>query len=233
MSLKHRSTLPEKMDDLSAPEGQVRRALAEIETINRWLGGYRVVTEALEQLSWPHEAKEVRLLDIGSGGGDTLRAIARWAQKKGLAMRLTGIDINPAMTRYASKRTASHPNVHFRTASVFDADLDREAPHIVTCNLLAHHFDGPALAQLLSRLDALATDAVIINDLHRHPVAYHSIKMLTRLFSRTYLVKYDAPLSVARALTRREWQQALRAAGINSYTMRWRWAWRWEIIIAK
>ncbi len=148
-------------------------------------------------------------------------------------MNLTGVDINGAMTRYASKRCGRHENLRFRTASVFDESLDAEAPHIVTCNLLAHHFDGTALIALLKRLTSLAGHAVIINDLHRHPIAYHSIKVLTRLFSRTYLVRYDAPLSVARALTRLEWQLALREAGISRYSIRWRWAWRWEIIIYK
>ncbi len=81
-SFKHRSTLPEKMDDPSAPEGDVRRALKEIEIINRWLGGYRVVTDALDEMVWPEADGPVSLLDIGSGGGDTLRAIARWAQKR-------------------------------------------------------------------------------------------------------------------------------------------------------
>ena len=80
---------------------------------------------------------------------------------------------------------------------------------------------------------ALATHAVVINDLHRHWFAYYSIKAITAVFSKTYLVKYDAPLSVARALTRSEWEEILRLADIRNYSLKWRWAWRWELIIEK
>lgn len=70
-----------------------------------------------------------------------------------------------------------------------------------------------------------------INDLQRHPLAYYSIKLLTGLFSRSYLVKHDGPLSVKRALVRKEWEQVLAMAGITNYTIRWQWAFRYLIIV--
>jgi 2-polyprenyl-3-methyl-5-hydroxy-6-metoxy-1,4-benzoquinol methylase len=229
--LRRRSTQPEKMDDPSAPEVEVRQALSELETINRWLGGYTATLDALEQMEWPREV--VTIMDVGCGGGDTLRSVAKWAAKKQRRVKLLGIDINPAMTRYAGNKSLRFPDIHFKTANVFDDALLLETPHIVICNHFTHHFDGDDLVVLVSRLYQMATHAVIINDLHRHPIAYHSIKVLSRLFSRTYLVKYDGPLSVARSLTRREWLQVFAAAGIRHYSIRWRWAWRWEIVITK
>lgn len=227
--LSRRSTAPEKMDDPAVPEGEVRKALNELETINRWLGGYSVVINALEKIAWPREV--VTIMDLGSGGGDMLRTIAGWAEKRQRRVRLIGVDINPAMTRYAGNKSLRFPDIHFKTTSVFDDALLLEQPHIVTCSLFAHHFDGDDLVGLVSRMKQLAGTAVIINDLHRHPIAYHSIKMLTRAFSRTDLVRFDGPLSVARSLTRKEWKQVLGKAGISNYSIRWRWAWRWEIII--
>ena len=70
-----------------------------------------------------------------------------------------------------------------------------------------------------------------INDLQRHPFAYHSIKMLTKLFSRSYLVKNDGPVSVLRGFRRREWVQLLHEAGITNYSIRWRWAFRYLIVV--
>lgn len=230
-NLRQRSSAPEKMDDPAVPEGEVRKALAELEKINRWLGGYSLILNALDKIEWPREP--VTLMDLGSGGGDVLRVIAEWADKKQRRMKLIGVDINPAMTRYAGNKSLHFPDIHFKTASVFDDALLLEEPHIVTCCLFAHHFDGDDLVALVSRMAQLAGRAVIINDLHRHPIAYHSIKVLTRAFSRTHLVKFDGPLSVARSLTRKEWKGVLTAAGIRNYSIRWRWAWRWEIIITK
>jgi hypothetical protein len=67
--------------------------------------------------------------------------------------------------------------------------------------------------------------------LHRHPVAYYSIKALTNLFSGSYLVKNDAPLSVLRAFRKKELQNLLLAAGIKNYSLRWKWAFRWQLIL--
>jgi ubiquinone/menaquinone biosynthesis C-methylase UbiE len=219
------------MDDLDVPEGEVRRALHELEIVNRWLGGYSVVLGALGRLDWPREPAVI--MDLGCGGGDMLRAISAWADKKQRRVRLVGVDRNPAMTRYAGNKSLKYPSISFRTADVFDPALLADAPHIAMCSLFAHHFDQDELVKLVQHMHRLARRAVIINELHRHPIAYQSIKTLTALFSRTYLVKYDAPLSVARSLTRGEWQEVMKAAGINGYSIRWRWAWRWEIIIEK
>ena len=230
-NLRNRSEHPEKMDDLSVPEGEVRKALAEIERINKWLGGYKVVIDALNRIDWPREPTVI--MDLGSGGGDVLRAVSQWADKKQRRVRLVGIDMNPAMTRYAGNKSLKFPAISFRTANVFDDALLSDAPHIAMCSLFAHHFDRDDLVKLIVQMNKLARRAVIINDLHRSRIAYHSIKALTTLFSKAELVKYDAPLSVARSLTRKEWQQVMKDAGVKNYSIRWRWAWRWEIIIDK
>ncbi len=76
-----------------------------------------------------------------------------------------------------------------------------------------------------------ARTGFFINDLHRHPLAYYSIRWLTGLFSRSYLVKNDAPLSVRRGFSRSELKSLLEAAGITNYSIRWRWAFRWLVIV--
>jgi hypothetical protein len=72
-----------------------------------------------------------------------------------------------------------------------------------------------------------------INDLHRHVLAYQSIRLLVSLFSRSYLVKNDAPLSVLRGFRRAEWKEVLHRAGIGHYTLKWKWAFRWLLIVGR
>ncbi|MCH5683887.1 hypothetical protein LWM68_06210 [Niabella sp. W65] len=71
-----------------------------------------------------------------------------------------------------------------------------------------------------------------INDLHRHTLAWWSIKILTAIFSRSYLVKNDAPVSVLRGFRKREWQQLFKKAGIEA-TVSWQWAFRYLILYKK
>jgi hypothetical protein len=45
------------------------------------------------------------------------------------------------------------------------------------------------------------------------------------------MVKFDAPLSVLRGFSRREWIEILEEAGIKTYSIKWKWAFRWQVII--
>ena len=72
---------------------------------------------------------------------------------------------------------------------------------------------------------------MIISDLHRHWLAYHGIKFLTRWFSKSTMVQNDGPLSVMRGFRRKEWIQIFKDSDITNYKIRWKWAFRWQIII--
>jgi hypothetical protein len=69
-----------------------------------------------------------------------------------------------------------------------------------------------------------------INDLQRHWLAYYSIKWLTKIFSKSRLVKNDAPLSVARGFHKSEWNTLFDLAQIKSVTINWKWAFRYLIV---
>jgi ubiquinone/menaquinone biosynthesis C-methylase UbiE len=225
-----RSTQEEIMDDLNTPEKELRINLHELEVVNEYLGGYSVVLSALDKMQLPDN---ISIMDIGSGGGDTLRAIAKWFRKKNKQASLIGIDWNDVMTKYAQEHSKAYSEISFRTIDIFSRQLDSEKADIVTCSLFCHHFEHNNLVELIKRMNELANKSVIINDLHRHWLAYYSIKILTSVFSKTYVVKNDAPLSVARALTRKEWIQVMQDAGISNYSIKWKWAFRWLIIINK
>jgi SAM-dependent methyltransferase len=232
MNLAQRATAEELMDDLTLASDDLRRNLDELETINTWLGGYAPILNALERLRPRFPAgRPLRLADLGSGGGDTLRQIARWARQHHVAVELTGIDANPFMLDYATSKSTAFTEITYRQADIFSDDFQQQPYDILTASLFCHHFPSEQLAAMLPRWQQQAQLAVIINDLHRHPLAYYSIRWLTRLFRGSYLVQHDAPLSVARAFTRQEWVQLLRAAGITCYTLRWRWAFRWQVVI--
>jgi len=226
-----RSTLPEIMDQQGVSVTDTRQALRELEVVNKRLGGYSTVLNALNHIKLPSD--QIVIMDVGCGGGDMLRAIAMWASKRKQKVKLIGVDWNPVMTNFAVEKSQKFPNIEYITISVFDDALMNIKADITTCSLFCHHFEEEQLIKLVKRMYALAGIAVIINDLHRNWFAYYAIKVLTRLFSKTYMVKYDAPLSVARAFTRKDLQHILNLAGISSYTLRWKWAWRWELIIHK
>jgi len=226
-----RSILPEKMDQPDVPEAETRQALRELEVINKFLGGYHVILNALNRLEWNNQP--VTIMDLGCGGGDMLRAIAVQSAKRNRKVKLIGVDWNPVMTAYATEKSKQFSNITYRTLSVFDDALANENADITMNSLFSHHFNNAELVELIKKMYRLSSKAVIINDIHRHWFAYYSIKAITSIFSKTFLVKFDAPLSVARSLTRKEWEVILQAAGVNNFRLRWMWAWRWQLIITK
>ncbi|MGV3640030.1 MAG: methyltransferase domain-containing protein [Adhaeribacter sp.] len=225
---KHRAIQAELMDDLNLSGEALRRNLDELELINTWLGGFQTVTSALSRLP---AAGPLRLADLGCGGGDTLRAIARWANKKQVPLQLLGFDANPFMVDYARRKCRAYPTIEVIRQDVFSPDFQGQQFDVITCSLFCHHFPDQELVELLRQLRSQARVAVIINDLHRHPLAYYFIKWVTRLLPCSHLVRHDAPLSVLRAFTRAELKKILQQAGLRSYSLRWSWAFRWQIII--
>ncbi|MFD2785026.1 methyltransferase domain-containing protein [Hymenobacter rubripertinctus] len=230
--LRARSHQEELMDDLTLASEELRQNLDELETVNTWLGGYAPVLDALDRLR-PHlpATRPLRLADLGSGGGDTLRRIARWARRRGVGVELVGVDANAFMLDYAAAKCAQYPEIRFQQADIFSPTFRQQPFDVLTASLFCHHFSDDQLTTMLAQWHQQAGVAVIINDLHRHWLAYHSIRWLTRLLGGSRLVRHDAPLSVARAFTRPELQRLLAAAGIGRYTLRWRWAFRWQVVI--
>ena len=101
---------------------------------------------------------------------------------------------------------------------------------IIHASLFCHHLTENQLVELV--VFALKHKAIlIVNDLERNPNAYYSIKCLTQLFSRSYLVKNDAPLSVARGFKKKEWADILFKAGATNFTIKNKWAFRHQVIV--
>ena len=106
-------------------------------------------------------------------------------------------------------------------------------PDIIFSSLFCHHFKDPDLVSMFRWMNENSRLGFFINDLHRHTLAYHSIKWLTRAFSNSYLVKNDAPLSVLRGFKKKELEQLLIKAGIRRFSIHWKWAFRWLIVVKK
>ena len=228
----HRSVAIEIMDDLDCHGAVVHQTLRELEVINRWLGGNAVTMGGLKQLlGSSSKQKPISIADLGCGGGDMLMLLAAYGRRKNIPMKLFGIDANPNIIGFAQKNCSVYPEISFEAVNVFSNDFQEKKFDIIIGTLFYHHFQDSELINLLSSLRKQASMGLIINDIHRHWFAFHSIKLLTSLFSRSTMVKFDAPLSVLRAFTKEEWVSILQKGGIARYKIRWKWAFRWQILV--
>jgi ubiquinone/menaquinone biosynthesis C-methylase UbiE len=228
--LSYRSTQPELLDQTGIPFPDIEQNMRELDFINRYLGGHAISIGGLQQLIQTQNriySEPLLIAEIGCGDGNNLMALQRWCVKKNIPVRFIGIDLNPECIAAARLRKGLSDAEWI--CSDYAAVQFTEKPDILFSSLFCHHFTDEALAQQLAWLQRNCRIGFFINDLHRHPLAYYSIQWLTRLFSKSYLVKNDAPLSVWRGFKRKEWRHLLERAGIRNFTIQWKWAFRWLI----
>ncbi len=212
MDFSLRTDLPEAMDDPALPPAIYARCLDDLAAVNRLTLTHRPTLRWLRRATkdWPQGAA-FSVLDIAYGDGDLLRAIARFAARRGFVARLMGLDLNP---RSAAVATAASPGlgIEYRTGDVFGADVDLRADFIVTSQF-THHLSRHQIVRLLRLMDANAAKGWHITDLHRHTLAYHGFPVLARVMGWHKIVRRDGQISVARGFTKAEWHAMTLEAG--------------------
>ena len=230
-SFQNRSGLKELLDEENVPFDAIRQNMKELDKINHLLGGHRITLKGFRLLIEDKKQPIWHVVEIGCGGGDNLRVIKDWAGKHKLNVQLTGIDINTECIAFA-KTVKGNAGIHFITSDYRNAVLKQPAD-VIFSSLFCHHFSHQHLMEQLQWMYRHALHGFFINDLHRHPIAYYSIQWLTHLFSKSYLVKHDAPVSVLRGFRKAELIELVNAAGLHDVHMNWQWAFRWLIVCKK
>lgn len=225
-----RATDQEVMDDLQSSGEVLNQALRELDTINELLGGNYVTINGISQLLNGTRVNDVHIADLGCGGGEMLRLILKWAERKSQKVTLIGVDANASVVEFARKHTKKNQHIEFEAIDIFSEAFKAKSFDIVTGTLFFHHFTTEELITFFRQLKKQTRIGLVINDIHRHWAAYHSIQWLTKLFSKSSMVKNDAPLSVLRAFKRSELRFILDQAGFTNYSIRWMWAFRWQVI---
>ncbi len=227
MTFKQRSYQPELLDDNSIPFADIKQNMEELNTINTLLGGHAITVKGVAKLMG--NLKEITICEIGCGGGDNLIAINNYCTQKHIRVNFIGIDIKQACIDFAKTKTALHHNTKW-LVSDYQQVVFKTKPTIIFSSLFCHHFTNDQLINQLQWMQKNASVGFFINDLQRHFLAYYSIKIITQIFSKSYLVKNDAPLSVARGFVKNDWVTIFKNAQINNYQITWQWAFRFLII---
>jgi SAM-dependent methyltransferase len=227
--LSKRSYQKELLDGDDIPFEDIKQNMHELDVINTWLGGHQITIKGLGHLmNRVSHPQALYICEIGCGGGDNLRVIQEYCKKKSIPVKLMGVDINPHCIAYAQSRK-ENDGIEF-ICSDYSKAMFTQKPDIIFSSLFCHHFTEDELQQQFVWMKNNSTLGFFVNDLHRHLLAYHSIKLLTTLFSKSYLVKNDAPLSVARGFKKDELTKLLHQSSIIHYQLKWKWAFRWLLI---
>lgn len=156
-------------------------------------------------------AGPLRILDVGSGGGGMLRRIERWARKRGVAVELVGIDINPHAERIAREFTGGGSSIQWITGDAFSyaGPVD-----VVLSALLTHHLTETEIVRFLKWMEATARRGWFVNDLCREPTSYRLYDLLSAVMPWHRFLRHDGLVSFRRSFREADWSRMIAAAGI-------------------
>lgn len=207
-----RSThLREHLDEPMSRE-VLERCLRDLRRINRLLRGYRPVLDWLDTNFAVPGGRPLHILDVGSGYGDVLRRIDRWARRRGIAVELTGVDLNAETVAIAAGATGRE-SIEWVQADVFAYQPGRPV-HLIISSLFTHHLTQAEIVRFLGWMEQRAELGWLINDLSRSPVPYHLYRLFSRAVGLHPYVRHDGAVSIARSFVREDWLAMCAAAGL-------------------
>ena len=227
-----RSDSVEIMDDFELEGELLKDALDKIAGINRLLGGNKVTLDGVEMLiKGKNIHSEIRILDVGCGNGDMLRALSDYAREKGLKFKLLGMDANQYTINHAEHLSQDYPNVSFQCADIFNEIKQDRHFDVILCTLTLHHFKDDEIIKLINGLRKQAKIGIVINDLHRSKLAYYLFIMVCGIFRLNKMSKDDGLVSILRGFKMNDIMHYADCLNIDRYILRWRWAFRYQWII--
>src|ERR1051326_1877239 len=195
-SFAHRLQESELMDDLIRPEREFEEAYRELAIINRRLGGIRAIERFLPR------NPDLLILDVAAGGCDVGEALI----DKRVA-RVVSLDICYKGLKFARKSWAL-------VGDAMELPFADNTFDVVMASLFFHHLSDNQCVRALRNMWRVSRGLVLVNDLHRHPLAYASIRLLTARFSNSVMVRHDGPVSVLRAFKPQDLLHIANEAGV-------------------
>lgn len=218
-----RSSEPEWLDDADPHPAELALVLRDLARFNGAMLGHRPIISWLRRATATSSQEQpLTLVDVGCGYGDLLRAIRRWSSERGLDVRLIGLDLSRETIRIAKSVTEEADAIEYQVADVFGFRPPMPVDFVVS-SLLTHHMPDDMIVTFLRWMEATARKGWLIYDLQRHAVPYYFIGLMGRLTRLHPMVIHDGRISVARSLTRAEWNGRLDAAGIARDAVALRW----------
>jgi 2-polyprenyl-3-methyl-5-hydroxy-6-metoxy-1,4-benzoquinol methylase len=225
LAVRHRQ--PELMDQPTIDPVEHARALRGLGRINGISRSSGILWPAIAELARAAGPKPVRVLDLASGGGDVPLSLAKRAARAGLNVQIEGCDVSPQAVLFARWQAgASNMPVRF-----FELDAVHDPLpggfDVVMCSLFLHHLEAHDAIALLRRMAAASRRLVLVNDLYRSVCGYLLAWVGCRLLSRSHVVHFDGPTSVAGAFTPEEALELAGDAGLEGATMSRHWPCRY------
>jgi len=215
---------PELLDQADQEPAELAASLRQVAQVNRLFGGARALRRHLRSLL----GTPARVLDVGTGNGETAGDLAAWAADHGTEWQVTGLDLHEVVVGVARREAPRlrHAPLLVRGDALRLPFRDRTFD-AVCCTLTLHHFLDDAAVSLVAEMARVASGVVLVNDLERHTLNYASARVLSwTLWRGNRLTRNDGPLSVLRSFTAEELMAVGERSGLGALRARRHFPWR-------
>jgi len=212
MDFSRRAHLSEWMDE-PCSYADFRECLRDLEQVNRVVMTYRPTLRWLRQFAGAPE-KTLHIVDVGCGGGDMLRRVEGWALAHDVAVKLTGIDLNPYAAQAAREFTPESSRIEWITGDAFSYEPDVPID-VVISSLFTHHLPDDEIVRFVAWMERVTARGWFINDLHRERMPYYGFRALAELMRWHRFVRHDGPVSIRRSFSPEDWRGYVTAAGVS------------------
>lgn len=230
--LRERATAAELMDDISSGGAELREALRQLRLLNRIFAAGAPTLHGVKRL-WMEADKprHLSILDIGAGSGDVNRQLLQWAEKHEIDLAIQLVDLTAEACEEANQFFSKEPRVQIRQGNLFD--LSEASADIVTGTQFVHHFDEEELPGVVASMLRASRLGIVINDIHRHWIAWAAVWLTTRIISSNRYILHDGPLSVAKGFRAEDWNRLGKTLELSDMSYTWRPLFRYAVIIGK
>ena len=211
------------MDDPLLDGGRHEAALRGLSRLNYMSGSARTIWPRLAALARQLGRRQMRVLDVATGGGDVPVRLWHIARRAGLQLEILGLDVSTRAVEFATGRAAAEQAaIHFSVLDVLAGPLPRGFD-VVTCSLFLHLLAEEQGVLMLQAMAKATKHLVLVNDLRRSPAGLALAHLAAWTLSGSDVVRIDGARSVRAAFTVHEATAMAWAAGLKGAIVERRW----------
>ena len=107
---------PEWMDRPQPVSPELVSDLANLRTLNRYFGSYRLIRHFLRR--WIRRGANLRILDLATGSGDIPRLVVEFARKVAAQVEIDAVDLQTSTVEIARQLSSGFPEIRYHCADI-------------------------------------------------------------------------------------------------------------------
>jgi ubiquinone/menaquinone biosynthesis C-methylase UbiE len=206
---------------------ETARSLRELDRVNRCLLSAGPLVRTLLPLLARGDRPPL-LLDLGTGSGEVAQTVARAAARRGVPVRMVGVDRK--LSHLVVGRRAGIAQL--RVVADAQALPFRDGAFAWSCStLFFHHFDAADNLAILAEMRRVARGGAAVIDLRRSLLLFLLVSLCVPLLGAGRVTRFDGRMSARRAWTLREVAELVH--GLPVAELRRRFPFRFSLVLPK